>query len=194
MGEERSRPERVRLTGLQEAQLPALVELDAACAGMHHAIGFDAAEVPARQPSDFVRLTREHDVTVAEADHVVAGYAAWRDEEPGVAYIDELAVHPDFQRFGVGTRLLEAIRDGARRAGLETVVVRCWERATWAMRFYAKAGFAPLGDAAPDAARAFRDRIAGAGRPFTRPGEVALWAAVGRAPADDADDDPSDDG
>jgi amino-acid N-acetyltransferase len=182
MTDERIRPARVRITGLQEAQLPALVELDAACAGMYHAVGFDAAEVPTRSTSEIVALTRDHDVLVAEADHVVAGYAAWRDEEPGVAFITELSVHPDFQQFGVGRRLLSAIADGARRADLEALTVKCWERATWAARFYAKLGFTPITSAAPEKVRAFEARVAESGRAFTRPGEVALWAPV--APAE----------
>lgn len=174
-GGRRERPERVRLTGLQEAQLPALVELDRACAETYYAIGFDGAEVPVRGEADFVALQRDHNVFVAEADHVVAGYAAWRDQAPGVAYLADISVHPDFQRFGIGTRLLEAVRDDAARLGLEHVVVRCWERATWAMRFYAKHGFVRLDERAPEKVRAFRDEQ-GATRPFTRPGELALWA------------------
>ena len=46
MSEDRDRtpPKRVRLTGLQEAQLPELLRVEAQCAAIYHAIGFDAAE------------------------------------------------------------------------------------------------------------------------------------------------------
>ena len=178
MADERQRPTRVRLTGLQEAQLPALVELEQACVAMYHEVGFDAAEVPARGTADFVKLTRDHNLHVAEADGVVAGYLAWRDEAPGVAYLADVSVHPDFQRFGIGTQLLDALRTDARSLGLEVVVVRCWTKATWAKRFYERAGFAPIDDAAPEKVRGWRDARS-QGRPLTRPGEVALWAAIG---------------
>src|SRR5262245_44417389 len=116
--DERTPPDRIRLTGLQEQQIEALTEIERATAAMYHALGFDAATVPARNVPDIVALTRKHNVHVAEADRVVAGYLAWRDEAPGVAYVEELCVHPDFHRFGIGSRLLEKAQDEAREAGL----------------------------------------------------------------------------
>lgn len=171
---ERTAPERVRLSGLQEAQLQALVGVEQACTAMYHAIGFDAAEVPARTWSDLAKLPSDHDVYVAEADHVVAGYIAWRDESPGVAFVEELSVHPDFQRFGIATKLLDRVRERARELGLPYVVLRAWAKATWARAFYEKQGFVPLDDKAPERVRAWRDEH-GEVRPIARPGELVLW-------------------
>lgn len=179
--DDRTPPERVRISGLQEVQLPDLVALEQATTAMYHDIGFDAAEVPPRTTSELVSLTRNHNVRVAEADRVVAGYVAWRDDAPGVAFIQELSVHPDFQRFGIATKLLERVRDEARDLKLHEIVVKCWDRATWARRFYAKTGFQPIDDAAPAKVRGWRDERS-QGRPLTRPGEVALWASVGEKP------------
>lgn len=178
---ERTPPSRVRVSGLQEAQLQALEELDAACAAMYYAIGFDGAAVPVNRAADFAHLTREHTVHVAEADHVVAGYVAWRDEPPGVAYVAELAVHPDLQRFGVATKLLETVRGEARSARLTHLVARCWEKAPWAWGFYKKLGFAPIDAQAPARVQAWVAARAEGGRPLTRPGEQIVWAAVGSA-------------
>jgi amino-acid N-acetyltransferase len=190
MDAERPPPQRIRVTGLQEAQLEALVELERACTEMYYDIGFDGAEVPARGLSDIVGLTRDHEVKVAEADHVVAGYMAFRDESPGVAYLEEISVHPEYQRFGVGARLLEALWEGARESHLGHVVCRAWEKAAWAMAFYEKAGFKRLGDDAPSKVLRWRDERAESGRPLTRPGEVVLWAAVPpKAEEEDDDDD-----
>ena len=99
-----------------------LLELNLACSDMYYAVGFDGAEVPRRLANDFVSLARGNSVRVAEADHEVAGFVARHDEAPGVAYLNELAVHPRFQRFGIGSKLLEAVRDEARSLGLEEVV------------------------------------------------------------------------
>ena len=178
MSEERTAPERVRITGLQEAQLAALVELENACTTMYHQAGFDPAEVPPRNAGDLVRLTRDHNVHVAEADHVVAGYTAWRDDPPGVAYIAELSVHPDHQRFGIGRRLWSALRDDAAKHGIAHAIVRCWENASWAMGFYRTVGFAVADDGAPDKVRAWREERVQSGRPVCRPGEVVLWAKI----------------
>ncbi len=190
---DRSPPARIRITGLQEAQLPDLLELERACCQMYYDIGFDAAEVPARTTADFAALPRDHDVRVAEADHVVAGYMAWRDESPGVAYLADISVHPDHQRFGVGTRLLEAFWEGARDVGLEVAVVRVWQRATWATAFYAKAGFTPLSADVPAKVLRWREEREASGRPLTRPGEQVLWARVAPKPPEPEDEDGDED-
>lgn len=189
MHDERTAPKRIRVTGLQEAQLPTLVAMEQACTAMYHEIGFDEAEVPARTLSDIIALTRQHDVRVAEADDEVAGYLAWRDEAPGVAYVQELAVHPDHQRRGIATRLLAELEERARELGMEQIVLRSRERASWAQAFYKKAGFAPLGDDAPAKVRAWRSEQEAAGRPLTRSGEVVLWAAIPPKAAEVTDED-----
>ncbi len=186
--DERKRPQRVRTTRLQEAQLPELIELDRLCAAMYWDIGFDGAEVPVRGQGDFAMLARGHNVLVAEADHQVAGILAWRDESPGVAYLADVSVHPSFQRFGIGTRLVEGMRDEARSLRIEQIVVRCWERAVWALAFYKRQRFTPIDPTSPAKVLAWRDEQS-AVKPLTRPGELALWAPVGPAPRIDAADD-----
>jgi amino-acid N-acetyltransferase len=181
--DDRTPPTHVRISkGLQETHLVELVRLDDRCAAMYHAIGFDAAEVPARSQADFVALSRHNSVRVAEADHAVAGFLAWHDEAPGVAYLVDAQVHPDFQRFGIASKLIEALRDEARSLGFEHVVVRCWERATWAMAFYRRQRFMGIDATAPAKVAAWKDERLASGRPLTRPGEVALWSPIGPAP------------
>lgn len=174
MTEPREPPERVRVVKLQEAHVDALVLLELATTAMYHAIGFDAAEVPARHMSEIARMPRDHDVYVAEADDVVAGYVAWRDEAPGVAYVEELGVSPEYHRLGIGSTLLEHVFERARAVGMTHVVLRAWERASWAQAFYRRHGFVPLADDAPSRVLDWRAQKADA-RPLTRPGEVVLW-------------------
>lgn len=172
------------MSRLQEVQLPELVRIDRACAAMYHAIGFDGAEVPPRSHADLVALTREHNVLVVEADWKPAGYAAWRDEAPGVAYVEEINVDPELQRFGLGTRLLEAIRDDARKARLQHIVLRAWTKAPWAMAFYRKNGFHEVDSATlPNDVMAWVTNKEQVGRPIVRPGETLLFGEVGEAPA-----------
>jgi amino-acid N-acetyltransferase len=192
MERERTPPDRVRLTGLQEAQLSSLIEAEEACAAMYRGIGVGAAEAPARTVAELVALTRDHDVHVAEADYVAAGYVAWRDEPPGVAYITAIAVDPSYQRFGIGGRLLEAVRDGARRYGIGVAIVRVVERAAWAVRFFQKQGFRRLGDDAPEEVQRWRSGREASGEPAVRPGEVLMWAAIGLKAEEPEDDEPQD--
>jgi len=183
--DERRAPDKIRISKLQEAQIEALMAIDRASAEMYYELGFDGAEVPIRTEQDFYRLPRDHAVRVAEADHEVAGYAAWRDEAPGVAYLEELSVHPDYQRFGVATKLLQRVLEEARENGFPALVLRAWDKATWAQRFYAKHGFRPLGDDAPEKAREWLAEKTADGRPFLRPGERALCLAITQPDDDD---------
>lgn len=177
MTEDRIRPKRVRVTRLQEAQIEALMEIERACSAMYHDIGFDAAEVPVRTYADIAHLPRFHNVYVAEADHEVAGYVAWRDESPGVAYIEELSVHPNFQRFGVGSKLLGAVEEDAVKAGLADIIAKKFEKAVWAAVFYAHHGFTHLDETATGRALGWLQERSG-GRPMTRPGEVVIWKSL----------------
>jgi GNAT superfamily N-acetyltransferase len=175
-------PARIRVTtGLQEAHLADLVRLDEACAAMYHEVGFDAAEVPLRAQADFVALARHNSVRVAEVENQVAGFLAWHDESPGVAYLVDVQVHPDYQRFGVAAALLDALREEARSLKLEQVVVRAWEKATWAMAFYRRQRFMPIDATAPAKVQGWKDERLATGKPLTRPGEVALWSPIGQA-------------
>lgn len=180
--DDRSPPSRIRLTGLQEGQLAALVELDAACSAMYYEAGFDGAEVPLRSQAEFAMLGRANSVKVAEADHLVAGFLAWHDEAPGVAYLADIQVHPEYQRFGIASTLLEVMRDEARSHRLEQVVVRCWEKASWALTFYKRQRFQPIDATAPAKVQAWREEQLASGRPITRPGELVLWSPIGPAP------------
>jgi GNAT superfamily N-acetyltransferase len=187
--DDRTPPKRVRVTGLQEAQIARMLEVDAACAAQYHEIGFDAAEVPVRMGADLARLARAHSVKVAEADHEPAGLLAWRDEPPGVAYLADLQVDPAYQRFGIGSQLLAAMFEEARGLGLRQAVARCWERAPWAMKFYERHGFQPIGAEAPAKVVGWADEDRA--RPLTRPGEVALWVEIPKGEGDE-DEDESD--
>lgn len=186
--DEREAPQRVRLSGLQEVQLEALAGVERRCAAQHYEAGFDGAEVSPRSALELAKLPRDHDVYVAEADHVVAGYLAWRDEAPGVAYIAELMVDPDYQRFGIATRLVERLFEAARESGLHCAIVRRFQRAPWAVAFYERVGFRAIDDEATSAARVWLEERVATGRPVTRPGEDVLWMPIPKA-APVADDD-----
>lgn len=188
--DERTAPARIHITtGLQEAHLADLVKLDEVCNALYYEVGFDAAEVPSRSEADLVALARHNSVRVAEADHVVAGILAWHDEAPGVAYLVDVQVHPDYRRFGIGGRLLDALRDEARKLRLEQVVVRCWEKATWAMAFYRRQRFMPIDATAPAKVQGWKEERLATGKPLTRPGEVALWSPIGPAPKQMTEDE-----
>ncbi len=195
--DDRVPPKKIRISGLQDVQVEALAKLDQRCAEQYWELGFDAAEVPVRTHKDFYKLPKDHAVRVAEADYVVAGFTAWRDEAPGVAYLEDVSVHPDYQRFGVGSKLVERVFEEARENGFKELVLRTWDKATWARAFYERLGFKPIDDTAPGKVRDWLAAKTDGGRPFLRPGESALWVAVPKPPHDEdeaEDEDAQGDG
>ena len=56
-----------------------------------------------------------------------------------LAEVRTLAVHPDFARRGIGSRLLEALLDDARRLGLRRIFCLTFE-----VDFFARHGFSPI--------------------------------------------------
>lgn len=174
--DERVRPTRLRVGRMQDVELDDLVRIERATVAMYHALGMDGAAVSARTLGEIGALPQSHSVWVAEADYVAAGYLAWRDEAPGVGYIEELSVDPALHRFGIGTKLFEKAREEAAEAKMAALVLKMFTEATWAAGFYAKLGFEPLDGAssAPTKALEWLGRKL-EGQPWLRPGELVLF-------------------
>ncbi len=99
----------------------------------------------------------------------VAGYVAfWRvlDE----VHINNLAVHPDFRRRGLGRLLLQGALDEARRLGARRATLEVRRSNLPAIRLYAAAGFTEAGVRA---------------RYYTQPVEDALILAADLVRAED---------
>jgi amino-acid N-acetyltransferase len=137
-------PQRVRIARLQDTQLDGVVAIDLACKQQLQRAGVPAAEVAPRGLAGIAKLTKLHNVLVADADGTVAGYAAWRDESPGVAYLEELAVTPDLQRHGIAEKLLDAVREEARALSLPILLTRAWTKNAAGKALLDKSGFTPL--------------------------------------------------
>ncbi len=98
-----------------------------------------------RWNNDFPRWLDDetYRVYVAETDGEIVGFASahrWGPppiyEESSEVYLDELYVHPEARREGVGTQLANAVRDwtdriGARRLRLEVLAANEAARAFW---------------------------------------------------------------
>ncbi len=141
---DREPPVRVRLTGLQEAQLLELVRLEVEAAEEAIVLGVAADTLVMRSEAELRGLVRDHDVYVLEADHQVAGYLAWQDHAPGVAMLSTLVVAPQFRRFGLATRLLREAGEMAAAHGIRVAVAACYALAAETMTFLAARGFAPF--------------------------------------------------
>lgn len=170
--EERVPPQKIRVTKLQEAQVGDLQRIEVQCAAMLVDAGVSAQ---GRSDVEIARLTRDHDVLVAEADHLVAGYLGWADEAPGVAWVPILLVAPGYQRFGVATRLVRELGERAHGLGIGEVVIAAWDAAPWAAGFLAARGFEKVAGPSAGSER-LRDWIARRGGEVAEPGQTLWWA------------------
>ncbi|WP_306369919.1 GNAT family N-acetyltransferase [Nocardiopsis sp. CC223A] len=96
-------------------------------------------------PPDDPREVFDHAerVLVAVADGAVLGLAATLALDGGV-HLEQLAVHPDHGRRGVGSALLEAVCAGAAAAGSPRVTLTTFRDLPWNGPWYTARGFAVL--------------------------------------------------
>jgi amino-acid N-acetyltransferase len=172
-------PTKVRIAKLQDSQLDAVVSIDLACKAAMHRGGVPASELPARGLAGIAKLTKRHNVLVAEADGVVAGYVAWRDESPGVAYLEDLAVKPELQRHGIAAKLLAEVTAEAKRLSLPILLTRSWTKAASGRAFLEKSGLVPLDADAGERAELWRqEQDAPGGSGLAKEGQAVLYRAL----------------
>ncbi|MEK7834106.1 MAG: GNAT family N-acetyltransferase [Acidobacteriota bacterium] len=59
----------------------------------------------------------------------------------GAAHLEELAVHPDYGRRGIGEKLVQAVIDWARSGKISAVTLTTFRDIPWNAPFYQKLGF-----------------------------------------------------
>ena len=120
------------------AVLPA-IELAAARLLVGHA----PESVLNETTSDEVLKTaqRHGHLWVALADDVPVGFAHIEVIESTVAHLEEIDVHPQHGRRGLGTKLVRAICAWAIAAGYHSVTLTTFRDVPWNMPFYARLGF-----------------------------------------------------
>jgi GNAT superfamily N-acetyltransferase len=88
----------------------------------------------------------QHDglLWVALRDDATVGFAHLRLIEPNAVHLQELDVHPDHGRRGLGTRLVNAVCAWAEESGRDSVTLTTFRDVLWNMPFYARLGFAEI--------------------------------------------------
>jgi ribosomal-protein-alanine N-acetyltransferase len=81
---------------------------------------------------------------VRTPEHAVSAFCAfWRVADQ--IHINNLAVHPDLRRRGIGARLLHHVLEEADRLAVQQVTLEVRRSNDIAQRLYARAGFHPAG-------------------------------------------------
>lgn len=81
---------------------------------------------------------------VALAENVPVGFAHVVVHEERAAHLEEVDVHPDHGRRGLGRRLVQTVCAWATSHGFEAVTLTTFRDVPWNMPFYARLGFVPI--------------------------------------------------
>jgi GNAT superfamily N-acetyltransferase len=109
---------------------------------------------------DLLAAQRDGHLWVAlGSDDLPVGFAHVEILEPGVAHLEEIDVHPEHGRRGLGTRLVIAICAWALTAGYRSLTLSTFRDVPWNMPFYAQLGFevVPHDDLSPALRAVVRD-------------------------------------
>lgn len=111
----------VRVRQVRQADLEAVVVLDAQVTGLKKADYW--AELYRRYGTG---RRRERQFLVAEGEHGIEGFVIgevrdWEFGSPACGWVFAINVRPGARQAGIGSRLLEAVCEGFRKLGVTTV-------------------------------------------------------------------------
>jgi len=97
---------------------------------------------------DLQAAQRDGRLWVARSDDVPVGFALVEMLERGAAHLEEIDVHAEHGRRGLGTRLVRHVYRWAETRGLGAVTLTTFRDVPWNMPFYARLGFEQVAAAA----------------------------------------------
>jgi len=107
---------------------------------------------------EFEDARRHGHLWVARAGNAPVGFAHVKVLEPGAAHLEEIDVHPEHGRRGIGTRLVNALCEWAAREGYSSITLTTFRDVPWNMPFYERLGFRMIAPAVlSPALRSLRD-------------------------------------
>jgi GNAT superfamily N-acetyltransferase len=128
--------------------LPLLPAIELAAARL--LVGLAPSSVLAETTSQFAlrKARRAGRLWVALAHDEPVGFAHVVEHERGVVHLEEVDVHPEHGRRGLGRRLVQTVCSWATSHGFDAVTLTTYREPPWNMPFYARLGFVPV---APEA-------------------------------------------
>jgi GNAT superfamily N-acetyltransferase len=128
--------------------IPQMQAIEIAAGRLFAEIGMhDVAEDGAHEPEILAGYIAGSRAWVAEADGAVCAYAL-ADVLDGAAHLEQVTVHPDQARRGIGSRLVDAVADWARDHGFTAMTLLTFRDVAWNGPYYRRLGFVDLPDTA----------------------------------------------
>jgi len=129
------------ITIARPKDLPLLPAIELAAAKLLHGIAPESVLTEATSQADLQTALGYGPLWVALADDQPVGFAHVELHEPGVAHLEEIDVHPDHGRRGLGRRLVMAVCEWATTAGYRSITFTTFRDVPFNMPFYARLGF-----------------------------------------------------
>ena len=137
-----SDPERMySITTARPKDLPLLPSIELAAATLLAGHAPESILNETTSQADLLRAQRHGHLWVARSGDRPVGFAHVEVFEPGVAHLEEIDVHPEHGRRGLGRRLVTAICEWAATAGFQSITLTTFRDVPWNMPFYARLGF-----------------------------------------------------
>lgn len=122
--------------------LPGLQQIELAAGAVFRTVGMDAiADDDPPAIADLIATQRAGRlwVSVDAQDRPVAYVMA--EVVDGTGHVDQVSVHPDHARQGLGRDLVEAVATWARGLGLAALTLTTYAEVPWNAPYYARLGF-----------------------------------------------------
>lgn len=130
-----------KITTARPNDLPLLPAIELAAAKLLAGHAPESVLIETTSQEELKNAQSHGHLWVALADDVPVGFAHVEVIEPTAAHLEEIDVHPEHGRRGLGRRLVMAICTWAATAGYRSVTLTTFRDVPWNMPFYARLGF-----------------------------------------------------
>jgi len=137
-------PVSIRLA--RPADVPALPPIERAAARLFEGLEENVADGETFSETHLEAARRRGCLWVATTPGDAPVAFALVEPMDGVLHLEEIDVHPDHARRGIGRRLIERVVARAREAGLAAVTLSTFRNVPWNAPYYERLGFRELSE------------------------------------------------
>jgi GNAT superfamily N-acetyltransferase len=129
------------ITAARPHDLPQLPAIELAAARLFAGMAPESVLNMTTSQDALKQAQRDGRLWVVLADQAPVGFALVEVVERDAAHLEEIDVHPDHGRRGLGTRLVKHVCRWAAAAGFQSVTLNTDRDVPWNAPFYARLGF-----------------------------------------------------
>jgi GNAT superfamily N-acetyltransferase len=137
------------LRAARPEELALLPEIERASGELFREIGLP--EIADDDPLPVEALRRHHVWVAANPDDRPVAFVV-AAEIDGCAHVEQISVHPEHARRGIGARLLDHVETWALDHGLTALTLTTFRAVPWNAPYYERLGFRVLADLSPELA------------------------------------------